>query len=140
MNEKTLILIAGIGIVLAVVFTMSFYLLNAGELNLSEMVMMGLVLVIVLAAVWMLRDKLGDIRRGLPTKDEREKGISFKAGYYAWMSSIWAAIGTMWAGIFLEEEFGFPPIGANYIVASVVLVSGLVFFLAYFWFRRKGEV
>jgi len=139
MNEKNLILIAGIGVVLAVVFTMFFYAMNAGTLEIQEMAMIAIVFIIVLAALWLIKDKMGDIRKGLPTKDERERGLSQKAGYYAWMASIWSAIGTMWIGIFLEEEFGFPPIKANYVVAAVVLVSGLVFFLAYFWFRRRGE-
>ncbi len=130
-----------IGIVLAVIVTMGFYMTAAAtdSLNLSEYLMVFIVFIILAAAIWLVRDRLKNISKGLPVKDERQVGISHKAGYCAWIASIWSAIGIMWVGIFLEEEFGMPKLTANYVVAGVVLISALVFFGAYFYFSRKGD-
>lgn len=139
MKEK-MFLLTGIGVIAAVIVTLGFYAANASEntMTISEYIMVFIVLVIVAAAVWLMKDRLGSIRKGLPTKDERQTAITQKAGYYSWMVAIWSAIGTMWIGIFLEEEFGMPQLTANYVVAAVVLASGLAFFALFFYFNRKG--
>ena len=139
MKDKMTIL-TGVGVIIAVMITLAVYvtgMLN-GSIELQEYLMVFVIVVIVAAASWVMRDKIVNSRKRLPVKDERQTGISYRAGYYAWIASIWSAIGVMWFGIFLEEEFGYPQLTANYVVAGVVLISALVFFGAYFYLNRKG--
>jgi len=137
MKEKTTAL-TSIGIIVAVVVTLAFY--AEGVADIGSYLMIFIMLVILLAAAWLVRDRLKNMRKGLPAKDERQEKINYRAGYYSWLVAIWSAVGTMWVSIFLEEEFGFPPMGANHVVAAVVLASGLCFFAAYFLLGRKGDI
>lgn len=140
MKEKMTILVMA-GVVIAVVVTMLAYAsgmvsngFGAGE------GMMGFILIfIIIAAVWLVYDRMRNMRKGLPVKDERQTIVNYRAGYYSWIAAIWSAIGSMWVSIFLEERFGFPEITANYVVAAVVLCSAIVFFISYFYLGRKGE-
>ncbi len=140
MKEKMAVLTMA-GVIVAVAVTMVLYASAAAgnSFDLSELLMVVIVVIILAAAIWVVKDRLGNLRKGLPAKDERQVGVSYKAGYYAWIASIWSSIGMMWTGIFLEEEFGMPELTANYVVAGVVLISSLVFFGMYFYLGRKGD-
>jgi hypothetical protein len=136
--KQKLVLLTGIGIVLAVAVTMMFYVSAMSSMNLQEYLMIFVIFIIVLAAAWLIKDRLGNMRKDLPVKDERQTGIAYRAGYYSWIASIWSAIGIMWIGIFLEEELGYASLTANWVVAGVVLISALVFFGSYFYLNRRG--
>ena len=87
MKDKIGILI-GIGIAAAVLVTLSFYVLNAGNIELNEISLIGIVLILVVFAIYVLWDRIKNIRKGLPVKDERLKLTEYKAGFYAFIAAI----------------------------------------------------
>ena len=131
-NIMSIIAIAGI--MLAVVVTMGFYTANA-EMNLAEIFMILTIITIIGFAAYVMYNKLKAEKRGLPPSDELAKKVSWKAGYYTWIFTIWLAVATQWF-----DFFGLPELLARHVVALIVLGSGMMFFISYFWFNRKGDV
>jgi hypothetical protein len=84
----------------------------------------------------MIWDRIKNMRAGLPQEDERSKRISYKAGYYGFIAAIWSAVGSnLLTEIIYDEE-----LRGGLVTASVVLVSGLVFVIAYLYLMMKGDV
>jgi hypothetical protein len=73
-------------------------------------------------------------------EDERAKKLHWKAGAYTYYATIWLAIGTMWYNIIFADILGFPELTAGQVVAVIVLVSAIFWFMFQFYFRRKGDV
>jgi len=76
-----------------------------------------------------------NVKAGLPTKDERLKLAAYKAGYYGFIAAIWSAIASNWLSILIADQ----DLRGGLVVAAVVLTSGIVFMLSYFYFSRKGN-
>jgi hypothetical protein len=93
MKEKIGIVV-GIGIAVLVLVTLSFYVISAGNIELSEITLMSIVLILVSSATFILWDRLKNIRKGLPAKDERLVLVNYKAGYYGFIAAIWSAVGS----------------------------------------------
>ena len=134
MKDKKGILI-GIGIVAAVLVTLSFYVLNAGNLELNEISLIGIVIILVAFAVYILWDRIKNVRKGLPVQDERLKLTNYKAGYYGFIGAIWSAV---FAPLFFEILFDYELPGSR-VTAVVVLVSGFVFAASYLYMYWKGK-
>jgi len=119
----------------AVLLTLFFYLRGTGEIELNEIILVGIVLILVGLAMYIVWDRLKNIQKGLPAKDERVISISHKAGYYGFIAAIWSAvlIPTM-----IDIIFGYEP-DAGDISAIVVLVSGFVFVVSYLYLYQKGK-
>jgi len=119
----------------AVLLTLFFYVIGTGEIELNEIILVGIVLILVGLAMFMVWDRLKNIQKGLPAKDERVISISHKAGYYGFIAAIWSAvlIPTM-----IDIIFGYEP-DAGDISAIVVLVSGFVFVASYLYLYQKGK-
>jgi len=81
-------IVAGIIIAVAVLVTLFFYLRGAGDIDLREIVPVGIVLVLIVFAMYILWDKIKNLRKGLPAKDERLITINYKAGYYGFIAAI----------------------------------------------------
>jgi len=129
------------GIVLAilvaagVLLTLFFYLRGAGEIELNEIILVGIVLILVGLAMYIVWDRLKNVQKGLPAKDERLTNINYKAGYYAFIAAIWSAFGgTMIGDIFLGHE-----LKGGDVTAIVILISGFVFVVSYLYLARKGN-
>jgi hypothetical protein len=118
-----------------VLLTLFFYLRDAGEIELNEIVLVGIVLILVGLAMYIVWDRLKNVQKGLPAKDERVISISHKAGYYGFIAAIWSAvlIPTM-----IDIIFGYEP-DAGDISAIVVFVSGFVFVVSYLYLYQKGK-
>jgi hypothetical protein len=128
-------IVAGIGIVAAVIATLYFYMLNAGNLELSEILPMIIILILVFSTIYILWDRIKNIRKGLPAQDERLKIINYKACYYGFIASIWSAVGApLISGIFFDYE-----LPGNYVTAVVVLCGGLVFMISFLYLAWKGN-
>jgi uncharacterized membrane protein YbhN (UPF0104 family) len=127
-------IVAGIGIVALVIVTILFYILNAGDLELRELFQIVIVLIIVISTVYILFDRIKNIKKGLPAQDERLKITNYKACSYGFVASIWSAVGApLISGIFFDYE-----LPGNYVTAIVVLCGGLAFMISYIILAWKG--
>jgi hypothetical protein len=134
MKDKIGILI-GIGIAVAVIGTLSLYVLNTGNLELNEISLIGIVLILVVLAIYILWDRIKNVKKGLPAQDERLKLTSYKAGYYGFIAAIWSAV---FGPLFFEILFNYELPGSR-VTAVVVLVSGFVFVTSYLYMYWKGN-
>jgi hypothetical protein len=128
-------IVVGIVVAVAVLLTLFFYLRGAGEIELNEIVLVGIVLILVVLAMYIIWDRLRNVQKGLPAKDERLININYKAGYYAFMAAIWSAVfSPLIADIFLGRE-----LKGGDVTAIVILISGFVFVVSYLYLARKGN-
>lgn len=128
-------IIVGIGIVTAVLVTFSFYVLNAGNLESNKILPIVIVLILVVSVMYILWDRIKNIRKGLPAQDERLKLTNYKACYYGFIVSIWSAVlAPFLAGIFFDYE-----LEGHYVTAIVVLSGGLAFMISYLYLAWKGN-
>jgi hypothetical protein len=128
-------IVVGIGIAVLVLVTLSLYVISAGNIELSEITSIGIVLILVSSATFILWDRLKNIRKGLPAKDERLVQVDYRAGYYGFIAAIWSAVGSnLLAGIIWDIE-----LEGSHVSAVVVLVSGFVFVTSYLYLSRKGD-
>ena len=134
MKDK-LTIILGIGITTMVVCTFAFYIINDEAIDLFDLISIPLLIVIILFSCYIIRDKLKSIKAGLPSKDERLKNAAYKAGYYGFIAAIWSAVGVnLGYNLILDKE-----LRGGLVVAAVVLISGFVFAISYFYFSRQGN-
>ena len=125
----------GIGIAVLVIVTIFFYILNAGDLELNEIFPIVIVFILVISTVYILWDRIKNIKKGLPAQDERLKITNYKACYYGFIASIWSAVGApLISGIFFDYE-----LPGNYVTAIVVLFGGLAFMISYIYLSWKGN-
>ena len=128
-------IIVGIGIAVLVLVTLYFFVRNADNLELNEILSILLVLILVTSVVYILWDRIKNIKKGLPAQDERLKITNYKACYYGFIASIWSAIGApLISGIFFNYE-----LEGHYVTAIVVLSGGLAFMISYLYLAWKGN-
>ncbi len=128
-------IVAGIGISFAVLVMLALFVKYAGNIELSEIALIGIVLILVAFATFILWDRLKNVNKGLPAADERLVQVNYKAGYYGFIAAIWSAVGSnLLAGIIWDIE-----LEGHHVTAVVVLVSGFVFVASYLYLARKGD-
>jgi len=128
-------IVVGIGIAAAVINTLYFFVLNAGNIELNEILPIGIVLILVGAAAYILWDRIKNVKKGLPAQDERLKLTNYKACYYGFIASIWSAVGApLLSEIFFDYE-----LSGHYVTAVVALYGGLAFMISYFYLAWKGK-
>ena len=121
-------IIVSIVVVAGVLLTLFFYLMSAGEIEINQIVLVGL-------AMYIIWDRIRNVQKGLPGKDERTITLSHKAGYYGFMAAIWSAV---FSPMIINPLFGYEPDGGD-VAAIVVLVSAFVFVVSYLYLYRKGK-
>ncbi len=128
-------IIVSIVVVAMVLLTLFFYLIETNEIEFNQILLVSIVIILVSLAMYIIWDKIRNVQKGLPGKDERVIAINYKAGYYGFIAAIWSAvlIPTI-INIVFEYEFD----GGD-ISAIVVLVSGFVFVLSYLYLYWKGR-
>ena len=131
--------VVGAGVAALVIVVVFFYLLGADSLELSDILMVIIPIILAIGAIVMLWDKIKSIRAGLPSADERAKKLHWKAGAYAYYATIWIAVGTMWYNIIFADNLGFPELTAGQVVAVIVLLLAVLWFVFQFYFMRKGD-
>ncbi|UCH72394.1 MAG: hypothetical protein JSW62_02270 [Thermoplasmatales archaeon] len=128
-------IITGIGIAILVFVTLFFYITNAGNIELNEIFLIVIVVILVASTLYILWDRIKNIRKGLPAQDERLKLTNYKACYYGFIASIWSAVGApLIAGILFDYE-----LPGHYVTAIVVLCGGLAFMISYLILAWKGN-
>lgn len=125
----------GIGIAALVIVTMIFYIINAGEIEFSEIFLIIIVFILVTSATYIIWDRIRNINKGLPAQDERLKITNYKACSYGFIASIWSAVGApLISDIFFDYE-----LPGNFVTAAVVLCGGLAFMISFLILARKGN-
>ena len=128
-------IIVGIGIIAAVLATIYFYLRNAGNLEIDEIIPIIIIVVLVGSVIYILWDRIKNVRKGLPAQDERLKLTNYKACYYGFIASIWSAVGApLLSGILFDYE-----LPGHYVSAVVVLCGGLAFIISYLILAWRGS-
>jgi len=122
-------------VVAMVLLTLFFYLMGTGEIELNQIGLVGIAIVLVGLAMYVIWDKIRNVQKGLPGKDERTISISYKAGYYGFIAAIWSAVFTP---LFFDVSPGYELKGGD-VTAIVVLVSGFVFVISYLYLYWKGK-
>ena len=138
MKEKISVIlgaIIGITVLLGVVF----YINAIQKVELYDLILIIIPIILVLGAIFLLRDKIKNIKAVLPSEDERAKKLQWKAGAYTYFATIWIAIGIMWYNIFAENS-SLNELNAGQVIAAIVLLSAVCFFILNFYFLRKGDV
>jgi hypothetical protein len=134
MKGKKEIVIATV-LVAMVLLTLFFYLMGAGEINFNQILLVGIALVLVVLAIYMIWDKIKNLKKGLPGKDERTLYTSYKAGYYGFIAAIWSAV---LIPTIIDIIFAYELDGGD-VSGIVVLVSAFVFILSYLYLYWKGK-
>jgi len=131
-----------LGLIVAVLFigTLALFVMNTGPLNMTEYIMVAMVLVLVLGAFFILRKRIGAVKAGLPAEDERSKLVNYKAGYYAFMAAIWGSLGVSFADIFMVEDLGLVGLTVSQATGALVLITGFVFVISYLYLNSRGKV
>lgn len=125
----------GIGIAALVIVTLFFYVFNAGDLDLNEILPIAIAFILVISTSYILWDRIKNIKRGLPAQDERLKITNYKACYYGFIVSIWSAVGApLLSGIIFDHE-----LSGHHVTAVVVLFGGLAFMISYIYLAWKGN-
>ncbi|PNX49389.1 MAG: hypothetical protein BV457_01940 [Thermoplasmata archaeon M9B1D] len=132
---QKLVILMGIGITALVVGTFAYYILANPTIELFDMISIPIILIIILTSSYVIYDRAKNIKKGLPAQDERLKIAGYKAGYYGFIAAIWSAVGSNMLSIILFDE----ELRGGLVTAAVVLISGITFMLAYYYFSRKGE-
>ncbi len=122
-------------VVAGVLLTLFFYLMGTGEIELNQIGLVGIAIVLVGLAIYIIWDKIRNVQKGLPGKDERTISINYKAGYYGFIAAIWSAVFTP---LFFDVSSGNELRGGD-VTAIVVLVSGFVFVVSYLYLYWKGK-
>lgn len=130
----------GFGVVAAVLLTLAFWAGNAGSLEFGETVVMAGVLALAGAAAFVVLKRGREIRAGFNPDDELSKKAGWKAGYYAYLASVWTAVGVMWLNILVTETYGFPDFSMGQVIAAIVIIPGIVFLALALLFRSRGKV
>jgi hypothetical protein len=134
MKGKKEIIVATV-LVAMVLLTLFFYLMGTGEIELNQILLVGIVVILVGLAMYIIWDKIRNVQKGLPGKDERVISINYKAGYYGFIAAIWSAVFTP---LFFDVSSGYKLKGGD-VTAIVVLVSGFVFVVSYLYLYWKGK-
>ena len=103
--------------------------------------MLVLATIIILAVIYskhIMREKTR-MKEGFPREDERTKGIKERAGYYAYMGSMYYALSLMWVNSIASDFLGVPELRVTFVLASVIVVSFILFLLSWGYFSRKGN-
>jgi len=139
MNNK-LTVVLGLGVTVSVVVLLALFITASETLDLIEYIFIVLLIGLVIGSTLIVLKRTKDIKAGLPTDDELSNKISNRAGNYAWLASIWTAVGLIWYNSLIADVFGVPELTTEQSLGTVVLLSGVIFFGAFFYFNRKGNV
>jgi len=139
MKEKMSI-ITGIGVAILLLIVVGFYFMGSSPLDLSNLLLIIIPIILVLGVITILWDRIKNLKAGLPSADERAKKLHWKAGAYAYYTTIWISVGTLWYNIIFADNLGFPELNAGQVVAIIVLLSALCWFTFQFYFIRQGDI
>ena len=128
-------IILGLLATILVILTIAVYIMNAGTIKLTESATLAIVIILILAASYIIWDRAKNVRKGLSAKDERLININYKAGYYGFIAALFSPL----AGQFIADIILGRELTGSQVTAVTVIVSGLVFVVSYLYLARKGN-
>jgi len=134
MKEKMTVIV-GAGIAILVIFTFGFYFMAKETIETFDIISILIVIILVTTAIYIIWDRVKNLKAGLPAQDERLKIAGYKAGYYGFIAAIWSAVGSnLGYEIIFDQE-----LRGGLVTAAVVLISGIVFMISFIYLSRKGN-
>ena len=133
-------IVIGVSVAVLVILGMAVYLVSGIPPTMDEIMLTLILLVVVALAFMVIIKKYRSYKSGLPAEDEMSKKNFQKAGYYAWMFAIYAALVSRFIGEEVAERTGDWSIVGTYMTLAVILGSALFFFVTYLYLSRKGDV
>ncbi|MCW4009470.1 MAG: hypothetical protein NWF05_02470 [Candidatus Bathyarchaeota archaeon] len=134
MNNKTTTILTT-SLLAIVTITMAAYIAYPEIIGYGEAATITIAATLIVFAAYILWDRIRNVSKGFPAKDERLQTINHKAGYYGFIAAIWTAVG---APLLTDILFDYELEG-HLVTASVVVVAGLVFAISYLYLARKGN-
>jgi len=126
--------IVGIGIAVLVICTFLIYFAAKDAIEFFDIMTLIIVTILVVTSLYLILDRVKNLKVGLPAQDERLKIAGYRAGYYGFIAAIWSAVISNLGYIILFDQ----ELRGGLVTAVVVLVSGIVFMISYIYFSRKG--
>ncbi len=127
-------------LLVCVVVSIGAFAISSYPIEPSELVIFPIAGVLVLGAFFIIQKKVRAVSRGLPVKDEMERRVSHKSGYYAFIASVWFSLAVMfYAGVGVEE-FNLPALLPRHYPAVILAFTCFVFVVSYLVLERKGSV
>jgi hypothetical protein len=110
---------------------------GAGEYLLFMMVIAAVIL--LLPFVLLLRMRR-DVKKGFPLEDERGRAVKQRAGYYAFMATIYIVQAFLYYEFIFVDIFEAPALRPTeyFLVLDMVILG--VYMAFWWWFSKKGDL
>ena len=132
MNTKLKIILVA-ALILGVTITMGLYLKSAWPPNGAELMSTGIALVVVLVGIGVVASMLHSVKTSQPLEDEMTKRLAHKAGYYAWMATIYIALAVGW---FIDDV---PDMMPRHGATATMLLSVVTYFIILGVLKIRGN-
>ncbi|MFH1261351.1 MAG: hypothetical protein ABIJ10_06990 [Candidatus Micrarchaeota archaeon] len=100
----------------------------------------AIAMAVALVAIVAASERVTSMKTGLPLEDEFSRKATWKAGYYAFVTGLWLAIGIMIANMSAMEFLNLPEIEFRYAFEAMIIIPGIVFVALALWFKKQGKV
>lgn len=117
----------------AVILTSLIYLKSARPINGPEKVLFPVLASIILIAVVFAYKGIKSVRSGLPLQDEYTRSVAYRAGYFAWIATIYLALLVGW---FIDDVPGMMP---RHGATATMLSSIIAYFIIYLILSKRGD-
>ena len=127
-GRKTLLIVS----ILIMAITLAYIIMERRATNFFEVkriIILGLIIILGVIAFVKALQKNKEEKDGIPLEDEFTALIKYKAGYYAFLSSMY-----MWLFIFLFKGY-FPDVET--MLGGGILLSGLISYIAKIIVKRE---
>lgn len=125
---------------LALIMAASSLFFSLQEKSIWLITSVAIAMAIALVAIVAASEKVTSMKTGLPLEDELSKKATWKAGYYAFITGLWLAIGIMFANLIATELLRLPEIEFRYAFEALVVVPAISFVVLALWFKKKGNI
>lgn len=126
--------------VLALVMAASSLFFSLQEKSIWLIASVAIAMAVALIAIVAASEKVTSMKTGLPLEDEFSKKATWKAGYYAYITCLWLAIGIMAANLIGTEFFKLAEVEFRYAFEALVAIPALAFVILAIWFKKTGNI
>jgi len=125
--------------VLALMMAAGSLYFSLGEKSVWLIASVAIAMAVALVAIVAASEKVTSMKTGLPLEDEFTRKVTYKAGYYAFVTGLWLAIGIMAANMFAMEILQLPEINFRYAFEALIVLPALTFVVLVLWFKKTGK-
>ncbi len=98
----------------------------------------GVVAILTIFALKFLKMNYKRVAKGIPQEDEFSSKMKIKAGYYAFLVTIYVQLAIMWYGY--EAGSDLPELSVPHAAALTILVMAILFGVFYLYLSGQGGV